>query len=131
MRHLSAKQYACAWLEILKTTAEKNKKPATRGLIFNLYKNGRLNLLPAILLELEELEARENEVTAVAVKAAKEYGADFIANVAKKLLPGKKLNIRQEIDQRLLGGLVVETKNQRWNLDLRSQLNKLAQQIIS
>ena len=127
MRHLSSKQYARAWLEILKSA--KDIKLASHGLLFNLYKNGRLNLLPAILMELDELETREKEIIRVLVRSAKEYGRDFIESAVKKLLPGKKTVISKKIDNNLLAGVVVETKNQRWQLNLKYKLDKLARQL--
>lgn len=127
MRHLSSKQYARAWLSILQTA--KDKKKAGRGLVFNLYKNGRLNLLSAIIRELEELEARESGITPVLVKTAGECEHGFIENVVKKLMPGEKAAVTQKAQPSLLSGLVVETTNRRWRLNLRHKLDLLAKQL--
>lgn len=131
MQSISAKQYAAAWQEILSKSGAGQTSPVIKKLLEHLYRAGRLNLLPAIVNELENKISQSEQSAAVRVRAAQDYGKNFFEQVLRKLLPGKKVAWSLEIDKSLLSGILAETKNSRWNLNLKYKLNQLAKKITS
>ena len=87
----------------------------------------RLFVLPALLSELRELIARENgEVTADVVAATELSDAQRQRlSEALKASVGKDVNINLSVDEKLIGGLVVQVGSKMIDTSIRSKLNAL------
>ena len=90
-------------------------------------KNGRLNVLPGMIVAFQQLAAdARGEVSATAISATalndeqtRRLRAEIEASV------GKAVNLETEIDPSLLGGLIVKVGSRMVDSSLRTKLNKL------
>ncbi|EKD76415.1 MAG: hypothetical protein ACD_43C00121G0004, partial [uncultured bacterium] len=87
----------------------------------------QLKLLPEVIRHIEKLEHLKHGTTAVMVRSAHALPEPLISSVIKQLLPQAKPVIAQIQDATVIGGVQVETINQRWDLSLRGQLRQLTQ----
>jgi F0F1-type ATP synthase delta subunit len=109
------KQYALAWYELLSSSSHNQWKKITTSVLYHLYKNGRISWLPEITTLMEQYER-------ITITSTSKLDTALTKKIINKLLPDKKVIITEKLDPYILGGVKVETQNQRWNLNLRSQL---------
>lgn len=124
---LTARHIATAWYEAL-TTAQPNQwTKISQRLLRYMYTHGQLKLLPEVIRHIEQLEHLKHGTTAVTVRSAHALPETLISNVIKQLLPQTNPVIAQIQDAAVIGGVQIETINQRWDLSLRGQLRQLTQ----
>ena len=91
-------------------------------MLYHLYENGRISWLPEITTLMEQYERRTTGKEVVTITSTSKLDTALTKKIINKLLPDKKVIITEKLDPYILGGVKVETQNQRWNLNLRSQL---------
>ncbi len=127
---ITPQQYAQAWYDALKATDEQQWPAISQAMLSRLQREGNLSRLGQIRQYVEELEREEQGVVKVTVKTAHDLDKQVISDLVKQLLAAEvELDIREEKD--LLGGVIVETADRRWDLSARGQLNQLKQQLTS
>lgn len=92
-----------------------------------LSKNGRINQIRSVIADYHALTALERgEVTAEVTSAAKLSSAQIKKlQEALKTLTGRKTSINQNVDEKLLGGLVVKLGSRMYDSSLRTKLFNL------
>ncbi|OGY85895.1 MAG: hypothetical protein A2233_00165 [Candidatus Kerfeldbacteria bacterium RIFOXYA2_FULL_38_24] len=127
----SPELYAKNWYEILKKTDQSAWDQISQVVLEMLYKKGQSKWLPQILRHLEKQENQENQIMPVTVRTAKKMDEQTIASYLQQVLPQVKPRVTSTINSSLIGGLVIETQDQRWDLSVHGQLNNLANTIIN
>lgn len=84
-----------------------------------------------ILSEVRTLEQEEKGITPVKVTIGREESKEMVMPLLQKLIPEGEKEIEMSVDPALIGGIRVETENQRWDLSMKKQLQKLSQTIIN
>jgi F0F1-type ATP synthase delta subunit len=126
---VSSKQYAEALYLAVKEAETKDRDAIIQSFLARLQKQGDLSLLSRIVHDAEQLEADELGVTAVEVRVAHKADELEVTEILHKLLETKKIQLDLKEDKNLIGGLIIETKNERWDLSMKNQLAKLKQSL--
>lgn len=124
---LSARNLATAWYEALTSATATDWPIISKRLLHYLYEHGQLKLLPEVVRQIEALEHAKNGTISVAVRTAHALPDDLMRDVIRQLLPQAQPVIAQLKDDTVIGGVQIETLNQRWDLSLRGQLRQLTQ----
>lgn len=128
---ITPRNVADAWQEALaESPAQKRKQISTRFLE-HLYRSNRLSWLPAIIRALEMRERRTSGIEAVTVTSSHTLPAQLAHKLVKEVMGNAKTSITQAIDPELLGGVQIETADNRWDLSLRTRLNRAYNRLIS
>ncbi len=87
----------------------------------------RLFVLPAMIVQLREMIARENGEITADVTAATELSDDQRSRLAETLKKsiGREVNINLSVDESLIGGLVVKVGSKMIDTSIRSRLDAL------
>ncbi len=115
-----------------RTFAGRVSKPL-EALLVLLARNGRLGILPPVVRAFgEQLDAREGKVkvtltTAVPVPDAQR--PSLLAAVQKAI--GAKAAVKMRVDKNLLGGVVLQVGDVRYDASVAGDLAKLRDQILS
>lgn len=124
----TAKQYATALYELL-TEDGADTAAVAKQFIRKMHTDGKLKELPAVLRFVEELDREKRGVTAVTARVAREMDVSEIEKLAKELTGVEQMELETVVDEDILGGMQIETTNQRWDLSARGQLRSLASSI--
>ena len=105
--------------------------PATKSFFSLLVEKGRMNILPAILVELrrltEEYEGIERAVVTVPM-ALPAHQKDFLRAVLEKRT-GKKILLDESVDPAVLGGMVVRVGSTVYDGSVRTQIQQIRQNL--
>lgn len=133
------KQYAMALYDSLrdeKDTGKINRK--ILNFIKILKKNNDLGLIDKIIIEFEAIWKKENGVMGVIVKSARPLEQKEKDNLSGKLLKYcslnidkniKKIEIKEIVDENLLGGVFLKINDLIIDNTIRGQLKKLKEKI--
>ncbi|MEM9715923.1 MAG: F0F1 ATP synthase subunit delta [Pseudomonadota bacterium] len=108
--------------------AKKMKLSPTMGNALQLMaEKRRLFTIPALLKQLTTMIAEENGETTAEVTSAKKLTKAQADKLAKTLSEkvGKKVQIQAEVDESLIGGLIVKIGSRMIDSSIRSKLAKL------
>jgi F-type H+-transporting ATPase subunit delta len=103
-----------------------------RNLLMLLAENDRLNVLPEIAAQFEQLKARaENRVnvTLVAATEVDDAVADTVARSLEQRL-GRTVQLTVEVDPSLIGGAVIRAEDMVIDGSVRSRLQRLADALV-
>ena len=119
-------------VEFIKGVAkELNVNPITLNLLLVVARNGRLGNLKAIIEAFLTRKAEEkNEVKAKITSAAK-LSDDELKKITDDLSKrtGKTVIVNAEVDESLIGGLVVKIGSAMYDNSVKTKLNRLAEQL--
>ncbi len=93
-----------------------------------LHKNQSLNKIPYIIKDFEIYSAKMQGSEKATIKSARELSDSTIEEIKKFL--SLKGEVKTKIDEKILGGTVVEVGNKIFDASLKTQINKLKQQLI-
>jgi len=128
---LSPQHYAAAWYELLAGKSKKERHAVSQKALYTLYHRGRLHWLPQIVNRVEEISAQKTKGVSAIVTASRELTEKEAGDIAKKVLGEKPSSITIRVNESLIGGAQVETKNNRWDLSIGAQLPQLSKQLKS
>lgn len=126
MSKVTPKHYAVALYDVLQDAEEKSRSSIVRRFLQQLYQAGKLRLLPAITTAFEQLHHARMHTTPVHVSTTQALPADTIQQELIRLFPQEKIVVTTSVNPAVVGGMLVETANQRWNISLAGQLEALA-----
>jgi F-type H+-transporting ATPase subunit delta len=98
-----------------------------------LVRRGRTGLLPAISVEFHRLLNEERGVVQALVTSAKPLDRDDRDAVREKVeaMTGEKVELQDEVDESLIGGLTVRIGDRLLDASIRGRLERLRQQLIA
>ena len=123
--NITAKHYAQALYESLDSADSHDRTTISQKFLRLLYEHGQLKQLPHILQQVSELEQSASGVVNVVVTTASAMPEAEIQSVVQKLVDSDSPQIQHHVDEDLIGGITVETKDKRWDLSARGQLRAL------
>jgi len=126
MSRVTPKHYAIALYEVLQTTQTTDRGAIVRKFLKQLYQAGQLRLLPAITTAFEQYYHAQMGTVPVRVSTAQTLPAETIQRELTRLFPQQHLSVTTTVNPAVVGGMLVETQNQRWNISLAGQLEALA-----
>lgn len=123
---ITAKQYAHAWHEQLQATTSADWDAISQAVLETIHQHGDLKLLPEVVRLVEALHYKQNDITPITVTSAQTLSPAMLEQAVETALPVSRVAIQTAINPHLIGGVRLETLNQRWDISLRKQLNALA-----
>lgn len=129
MSRITAKHYAIALYDLLQAAKADECSQIVRAFLKQLYQAGQLRLLPPITKAFEQYYYDQLGALPVRVRTAQQLPTDTIQRELSRLFPQQKIDVTTTIDPAIVGGMLVETPNQRWNVSLAGQLETLAQSL--
>lgn len=96
-----------------------------------LIEKGRTNEVFRIRREFEELWKRENRQLEVTVTSAVELDPAVVARVGEEIerQTGQKVDLASDVDEDILGGIVLQVGNMVLDASIRSRLEKLRKSV--
>jgi len=128
--NITPKQYARAWLELIQKKSKKEVAEISKKALEKLYKTGKLNTVSKILREMEEIENKESGISQATVVSAYDITQKDAEKIAEKTINSKNIITTLKTDSRIIGGVIVETKNKRWDFSIKNQLKSLSKKLI-
>jgi F-type H+-transporting ATPase subunit delta len=126
---LTPRQYARAWYEALKEAKQTKWEEISQNILRRLQREGKLNQLSSIVDAMKEIESTETNKAYVEVTSAYKASVKELELLAKELTGAKDVEVAVKEDESLLGGVVVRTKNDLWDISLKHQLEQLKEQL--
>lgn len=122
---------ADAWHQALAESSAQKRKQISARFLGYLHRTNRLRWLPDIIRALEMRERRASGIEAVTVTSSRKLPAVHAHKLAKEVMGSAKTSITQTINPELLGGVRIETADNRWDLSLATRLNRAYNRLIS
>ena len=96
-----------------------------------LIEKGRMTEIFRIRREFEELWKRENRQLEVTVTSAVELDSAVVARVGEEIerQTGQKVDLASDVDEDILGGIVLQVGNMVLDASIRSRLEKLRKSV--
>ena len=126
---ISAKQYAEALLAGTQEIAEKDYDKVINNLIEILKANNDLNLFEKIITEFEILSASVQHSAKITSAQPLNVDKDILTSLNK--LAGEKLTTESEIDESLIGGVVIRIDDTLIDASIKNSLNNLKTKLES
>lgn len=118
--------------EIVSVLTEQLKlEPTVKNLLLVLAQNNRLSLFPQVATQYEILNSAANGVIDARVVSAKPLDSKIISRLQKAIAaskyvgPGKTLNVANEVDPSIIGGLIVQIGDKSVDLSVQTKVTKL------
>ncbi len=128
MSKLFPLQYAKILYELTFDLAEEKISPAIDAFILLLKKNQSINKLPYIIKEFEIYAQKKQGVQKAVVTSAVDLSQKTIEEIKKSL--DLKGEVIVNIDKKIIGGVTVRVGDNIFDASLKTQINKLKQQLI-
>jgi F0F1-type ATP synthase delta subunit len=126
---LTTKHLARRWYEALQQAKSSAWPSISESMLKQIQRAGRKRDLPAIVRALAKLEQAEQKVLDVVVTTSSSREVQEEAQLLSQLFGDRDIAVTRRIDPSLLGGVVVETHNDRWDFSVRHQLRRLTRDI--
>jgi F-type H+-transporting ATPase subunit delta len=119
--------------ELLDKLLNRRIKPAARRLVTLLAERRRLDLLPEIALEYDELLKRHRGIVTAIVTSAVPLTPDESSALEERLraMTGATIELEPRIDPGLIGGLTVRIGDRLLDGSVRGRLERLREQLIA
>jgi F0F1-type ATP synthase delta subunit len=128
---LTPKHYAQAWFELSHSADKKDQSAINHKMIKLIYKNGHASWLYKIVSAIEIIETKTTGQENVKIISACGLEDKLADKIAVDVLKNKKLHIQQSKNNSLIGGLIIETQNTRWDLSVRGRINQLTKHLLN
>lgn len=101
-------------------------------LLYMLSERSRLMLLPELVRDYSRLLDLESGILAGELSSAIELSSDEVERLASAIAKraGRKIHFEQKVDADLLGGFVARVGGKTYDASLRTQLNRLRDELI-
>lgn len=122
---MNVKQYAQLWLDSLNRVSEKDRPAVSQAMLTRMLKDGMYHKLHEVLRTMEQLFGHGETVERVTVISARIPQETEVKKIVAGLLGHERFSLTYKQDESLIGGLIVQTRDQRWDLTLKHQLRRL------
>ncbi len=123
----SAKQYAKALMDAIQETNPKDQDKVLDNFAKILADNNDLRLYDQIAEEFHKLDLAKQGIKQVEVKSAHPLSREnekAIVDELNKLVKGK-IELKKEVDERLIGGVLIQMEDQVIDASVKNQLEQL------
>ncbi len=128
---VTLKSVAQALHETLHSVPQEQRDSVVAATLQYLLSTGRSRWIAQLPAAVERLEMQHTGTVAVTATTAREISSDDIAHAVERVLPGISVVIRQQVDPGIIGGISIETENNRWDYSMKRQLQNFAATIIN
>lgn len=106
--------------------------PGVRHLLYMLSDRGRISHLQRVVAEFVEMANRAQGVVIANVTTAvplDEKGQQTVEERLKRIAGAKRVEVRNQVDPRILGGIIAQIGDELYDGSVRSRLAQLAERI--
>lgn len=123
----TAKQYAQALADSLSETNPKDQDKVLDNFVKILAENNDVRLFEKITEEFHSLELARQGIMQAHVKSAHPLSKDNEKAIMEELnkVAKKKIELKTEVDEKLIGGVVIQMDDQMLDLSTKAQLEQL------
>lgn len=125
---VTAKQHARRWSDTLKRTPAKDWDAVSDRFLRSLQAQADHAMIEQIQVEMAVL--LKGSALPVHITSARPLSKDAQADVLKQLFGSQKTLVTQAVDPNLIGGAVVRTADEQWDLSVKYQLERLKRSIV-
>lgn len=125
---IKAKQYARALYESCAGKSEKELKSSLKDFVSVLVRNNDLSKVNSITTEFAKIWNREKGIVEAQVTGARELDKEMIKtikNYLDKTVNAKEVIIKENIDNTILGGVILKYGDKILDASVKSKLNQL------
>jgi F-type H+-transporting ATPase subunit delta len=128
---LTSQQYAQALYDAVHETNPKDHDLVMDRFVKILAQNGDLNKHSEIETEYKKLEHQSHGIKEAEVTVAKE--AELNKGIVDELnkIAGTKLDIKKKVDEGIVGGIIMKVDDTLLDASIKTQLDKLNQELKS
>lgn len=129
---ISNKQFAIALLESVRDKKKKEIKDVLKNFVYLLRKENALTRADQILSEFVKLFNQENGIVLANVKCTSSLDKACrkqVETYIKELAGGNTIELSEEEDKAVLGGLVIRYGDKIIDSSLKTRLNKLREEL--
>jgi len=128
MRKNSARQYAVALYQTAKDAGKDELPKILNNFTALLAKNHNLKMAKQIVKELITHAKEAEGINEIEITSAKSLDNKTIEAIKK--IFGDQVESRETIDKTIIGGIIIRTKDHILDASVKTQLQKLRQQLI-
>ncbi len=127
----SPKQYATALMDSISTTDPKDQEKVLDNFVKVLVENNDLRLYDQIADEFHKLDLTKQGIKQVNVKSAHPLTKSNEKAIIEELnkLAKHKIELKTEVDERLIGGVVIQMDDQVIDASVANQLEQLKENL--
>ena len=103
-------------------------------MLFRSVKNRRLNLFPEIYEEFSRIIQKFRniiEIEIISAQKADKVSLDKIKNLVQKKYPDRVINVKEAVNDNILGGFQVKIGSNLIDASLKNQLEKIKKECIA
>ncbi len=129
---ITAKQYAQALFEAVQEKDEQEIKSAIKNFVELLVRNNDVSQVKAIIKEFLLIWNKDRGMVEAQIISARELDKDILGMLQIYLIKktgSRKLDIKQEIDHNILGGVIIKLGDKILNASLRCYLEELRNKV--
>lgn len=126
-KKISNKQFAQALFEATKDLKGEKISEAIKKFVLLLARQHKLKRAEQIITEYEKRVKKENGEVEIVIKSARKLEKTLIEKI-KNVFSGK-VEATEEVEESLLGGIVVRTEDKILDGSLKKQINQLKQSL--
>ena len=126
-KKITNKQYAQALFDVTKDLKDEKIAEAIKKFVLLLARQHKLKRAEKIIAEYEKCVKRESGEVEIVIKSARKLEKTLLKKVED--IFGPKVKTREEVDENLLGGIVVKTEDKILDGSLKTQINQLKQSL--
>lgn len=129
----SPKQYAQTLLEVIENTAPKNTDKVLDNFVVLLAENGDLSKFEDISAEFHKAQLAKKGIKESVLTSAKPLSRNAQKSILDKLngIVGGKVELKKEIDESLIGGVLIQMDDQVIDLSTKRTLEDLKKELIN
>jgi F-type H+-transporting ATPase subunit delta len=127
-KKISNQQYAEALYEVTKDVKGEKLNEALRHFVLLLVKNYKLKQAERIIVEFEKYAKRQAGVMEIEITSAYKLENSTLNHIKKVF--GEEVDAVENIDESLLGGVVIKTEDKILDGSLKTQLLNLKNQLL-
>lgn len=128
MKKQSNRQFAEALYEIIENLP-KNKLPeAAKQFLIILQKNNKLKKIDYIMEEFINYSKKRDGIKTVEIESARKLERAALSKIKK--IFGEKSEVKEMIDEKMLGGIKIKVDDLIYDAGIKKQLARLKQSLI-
>jgi F-type H+-transporting ATPase subunit delta len=128
----SSKQYATALYETVEDASEKEVEAVVGRFSEVVFRNGDAGKTDDIIKQFEKIWNERNNVTEVEVVSAHKLKPEVVEKIKKNIqekTKAEKIQIKETVDKKLLGGVLIKYNDYIINFGLRRKIKQFTKTI--
>ncbi|PSO44704.1 MAG: hypothetical protein BRC22_02155 [Parcubacteria group bacterium QH_9_35_7] len=123
-------QYAKILYKLTKDLESENKlNQAMKEFVYYLHDQQALHEIDYIIEEFEELVRRENNEENIQITVARKISDEMLEQIKENISANAKVQVKE--DSNMLGGVVIQRGNKIMDGSIKTQLNRLKNNLLN